>query len=70
MKIYDEYANVLRDMYSLRFNGGASSQGTSTQVQSALHETTPPSVINTLEAWNPTTKLGNARTERRRSEFN
>ena len=30
-------ANVLRGMYSVKFNGGASSQETSTQVQSAPH---------------------------------
>jgi len=32
-------ANVLRGMYSVKFNGGAYSQETSTQVQSAPHRT-------------------------------
>ena len=52
LKMYDEYVNVLRGMYSVRFNGSASRQGTSTQVQSAPSDTTPP-FINTLEAWCP-----------------
>ena len=39
----------LRGMYSVRFNGGASDQETSTQVQSAPYETTPP-FIETHEA--------------------
>jgi hypothetical protein len=35
IKIYDEYVNVLRGMYSARFNGSAPSHVDSTQVQSA-----------------------------------
>ena len=35
LKIYDEYVNVLRRMYSVRFNGSASRKGTSSQSQSA-----------------------------------
>jgi hypothetical protein len=56
LKIYDEYVNELRRMYSVRFNGSASRQGTSSQSsqsQSAPSETIPP-LINTLEAWIPT----------------
>jgi hypothetical protein len=50
MKIYDEYADSLRGMYSVRFNRSASSQETLTQ--SAPYETTSP-FINTLEACHP-----------------
>ena len=32
MNLHDEYANVLKGMYSVIFNGGASSQNTSIQV--------------------------------------
>jgi hypothetical protein len=64
MKIYDEYANVLRGMYSVRFNGGSS-----TQAQSAPQETPPP-FVNTLEAASALTKVGNARQKRRRRGLN
>ena len=53
LKIYDEYVNVLRRMYSVRFNGSASRQGTSSQSQSEPSDTTPP-LIKSLEAWLPT----------------
>jgi hypothetical protein len=67
MKIYAEYAHALRGMYSARFNVSVSSHGTSTQVQSAPRETTPPSLTSKL---GNLTKLGNKRKERRRSEHN
>ena len=31
MKIFDEYANILKDMYSIRFNGRSDHGGTSTR---------------------------------------
>ena len=46
MKIYDEYANILRGMYNVGFNGSCG-QVISTQVQSTPSNTTPP-FFNTL----------------------
>ncbi len=52
MKIYDEYVKVLRGIYRVRFNVGASNQEISTQVQPVPQETTPP-FTSTLEVWCP-----------------
>ena len=51
MKIYDEYAKVLRGTQR-KIQGGTSSQETSIQVHSAPKEATPP-FINTLAVWQP-----------------
>jgi hypothetical protein len=46
LKIYDEYAKVRRGMYSIRFDGGASSRERSSQFQSTPHETNTPLVTS------------------------
>ncbi len=48
MKVYDEYVNVLRGMYIVRFNGGASSQENTSPV-GPLRDHVP--FINTVETW-------------------
>jgi hypothetical protein len=49
MKIFDEYANILKGMYSTRFNGGSDHGDTPTHP--ALGPTPP--LINSLTAWQP-----------------
>jgi len=56
MTLYDEYAKVFKGMCSIRLNGGALNQDTSTQAQSSPHNTshnTSSPLPNTLEAWLP-----------------
>ena len=48
-KIFEEYANILKGMYSIRFNGRSDQGGTPTRP--AL-EPTPP-LINSLSVWQP-----------------
>jgi hypothetical protein len=50
--IFDEYANILKDMYSTRFNGRPRNKG-----DLALMDTTPdgplPPLITSLQPWTP-----------------
>ena len=52
MRIFDEYANILKCMYSTRFNRGPARTGTSLEVQPAPSAFTP-SLISTLETGRP-----------------
>ena len=45
MRIFDEYPNILKYMYSTRFNGGSTRVGTSLEAQPTPETTTPPSVV-------------------------
>jgi hypothetical protein len=49
MKILDEYANILRGIYSVRLNGRDVESDVSMQAQSVPRGPTPP-FINSLEA--------------------
>ena len=63
MTIFDEYANILKGMYSIRFNGRPDSGGTSARPDtgSSDHGVAPvrpdrdliPPLINSLTAWQP-----------------
>ena len=52
MKIFDEYANILRCMYNTRFNGDPSRTGSSHEDHS-IPETPTPSLIRSLESGRP-----------------
>ena len=52
MRIFDEYTNILRCMYSTRFNGGPSGSGSSTEDLQSL-KTPTPSLIRSLESGCP-----------------
>ena len=52
MRIFDEYANILKCMYSTRFNGGSTRAGTSSEAQPTPNADTP-SLISTLETGRP-----------------
>ncbi len=49
-KIFDEYANILKGMYSTRFNGRPRDNGTHDQMDSAPGGPIPP-LITSLQAW-------------------
>ncbi len=63
MTIFDEYAHILKGMYSIRFNGRPDSGGTSARPDtgSSDHGEVPvrpdrdpiPPLINSLTAWQP-----------------
>jgi hypothetical protein len=63
MTIFDEYANILKGMYSIRFNGRSDPRGTSTRPDTGRsdHGEAParsardpiPPLINSLTAWQP-----------------
>jgi hypothetical protein len=63
MTIFDEYANILKGMYNIRFNGRPDSGGTSARPDtgSSDHGETPsrpdrdpiPPLINSLTVWQP-----------------
>jgi hypothetical protein len=62
MTIFDEYANILKGMYSIRFNGRSDPGGTSTRhTGRSDHGETParptrdpiPPLINSLTVWQP-----------------
>ncbi len=63
MTIFDEYANILKGMYSIRFNGRSDLGGTSARPDTGRsdHEEAParsardpmPLLINSLTAWQP-----------------
>ena len=48
MKIFDEYANILKGMYSVRIDGRSVHGGTLTRPALAM-----PPLINSLTAWQP-----------------
>ena len=52
MKIFDEYANILRCMYNTRFNGDPSRTGSSHE-NKPIPETPTPSLIRSLESGRP-----------------
>ena len=63
MKIFDEYGNILKGMYSIRYNGRSDHGGTSVHPVHGrsnhgdspacpVWESTPP-LINSLTAWQP-----------------
>ncbi len=63
MTIFDEYANILKGMYSIRFNGRSNLGGTSAHPDTGRpdHGETParpvrdpiPPLINSLTTWQP-----------------
>ena len=52
MRIFDEYANILRCMYSIRFNGDSSGAGSSHRNPSSSETPTPP-LIRSLDTGCP-----------------
>jgi hypothetical protein len=53
-KIFDEYANILKGMYSTRFNGRPKDNSTHDQMDTAPSELMPPLITSLqLEAWQP-----------------
>jgi hypothetical protein len=62
--IFDEYANILKGMYSTRFNGCPRDNGTHDQMDSVPDGPIPP-LITFLQDWNLIT-LGVQRRRRRR----
>ena len=51
-KIFDEYANILKGMYSTRFNGRPRDNGTHDHMDTAPNGPMPP-LITSLQAWQP-----------------
>jgi hypothetical protein len=51
-EIFDEYANILKGMYSTRFNGRPKDNGTHDQMDTAPSGPMPP-LITSLQAWQP-----------------
>jgi hypothetical protein len=51
-KIFDEYANILKGMYSTRFNGRPKNKGDHDQMDTAPGGPSPP-LITSLQAWQP-----------------
>ena len=51
-KIFDEYANILKGMYSTKFNGRPTNQGDHDQMITAPGGPSPP-LITSLQAWQP-----------------
>ena len=49
-KIFDEYANILKGMYSTRFNGRPKDKGTHDQTDSSPDGPITP-LITSLQAW-------------------
>ena len=52
MRIFDEYANILRCMYSIRFNGDSPGTGSSHRDPSSSESPAPP-LIRSLESGRP-----------------
>ena len=52
LRIFDEYANILRCMYSTRYRGGPSGTGSSTEGPK-IPETSVPFLIRSLESGRP-----------------
>ena len=55
-KLFDEYTNILKGMYSMRFNGTTTDGDIPARAQSDQGRPTPP-LITSLSVWTPT-KLG------------
>ena len=51
-KILDEYANILKGMYSTRFNGRPKNKGDHDQMDTVPDGPSPP-LITSLQAWQP-----------------
>jgi hypothetical protein len=49
-KIFDEYANTLKGMYSTRFNGRPTNKGDHDQMDTTVGGPSPP-LITSLQAW-------------------
>ena len=49
-KIFDEYANILKGMYSTRFNGRPKNKGDHDQMDNAPGGPSPP-LITSLQVW-------------------
>jgi hypothetical protein len=52
LKIFDEYANILKGMYSTRFNGHPKNKGDHDQMDTAPVGPSPP-LITSLQVWQP-----------------
>ena len=52
LRIFDEYANILRCMYSIRFSGDSPGTGPSNMDPSSSETTTPP-LIRSLDTGRP-----------------
>ena len=52
LKIFDEYANILKGMYSTQFNGRPKNKGDHDQMDTTPGEPSPP-LITSLQAWQP-----------------
>ena len=50
--IFDEYANILKGMYSTRFNGRPKSKGDHDQMDTVPDGSSPP-LVTSLQAWQP-----------------
>ena len=62
-KIFDEYAKILKGMYSTRFNGRPRDNGTHDQMDSAPGGPIPP-LITSLQAW----QLNNIRLQKEKEK--
>jgi hypothetical protein len=51
-KIFDEYANILKGMYSTRFNGRPKRKSDHDQMDTVPDGSSPP-LITSLQAWQP-----------------
>jgi hypothetical protein len=51
-KIFDEYANILKGMYSMRFNGRPNNGGDHDQMDTTPGGPSPP-LITSLQVWQP-----------------
>ncbi len=52
LKIFDEYANILKGMYSTRFNGRPENKGGHDQMDTTPSGPSPP-LITSLQVWQP-----------------
>jgi hypothetical protein len=52
MRIFDVYVNILKYMYSIRFNGGSSRSGSSSEVAQSTSNTDTP-LVHTLDTSHP-----------------
>jgi hypothetical protein len=52
MKIFEEYTNILKGMYGMRFNGRPADRDVSIQAHSVPHGPMPP-FMDSLAAWQP-----------------
>ena len=79
MKIFDEYANILKGMHSIRYDGRSDHGGTSTHPVHGRSNHgdaqpekfgSPRLLLSTLSQSGSLTKLGNTRRERKRERNN